>query len=392
VIENRSFFETCKGSLFHLLFQKYTSAQPSTLGIKLSVFLFSSLVFAVLPTLIVICSEAELMFAGAGLRLSYSGDWNVLFMFSITLPLIITLLFTERQFVPACIKKIVTTGVVEIDEEHWETLVSHWQTAYRDANVVSQFLGVAVGVVVSYYNYVVISKDGFLGWQLTNGSLNPSGWVYLLFQLPFFYYFAVFYFGRAVTTVAFLNDFSGQARVNLQVLHPDNAGGLGPIGEIGLRNQYVIAAGGVNLGFFLVIMNNLTRDPVLGNLFVAALMFYFVGGPLGFFGPLIPFRRSMKRQKERALGRIASRISQRYAMVMAAIEERGISRTDDQELSRLKDLSALVSRMPVWPFDVVTMKRFLTAYIAPVVVLLSPGLVNAPLGKILGTISSFVGR
>ena len=55
------------------------------------------------------------------------------------------------------------------------------------------------------------------------------------------------------------------------------------------------------------------------------------------------------------------------------ISEAGFNRKEEEELKRLEHLACVIEHMPVWPFDAATLRRFLTAYLVPILtVVLSP--------------------
>jgi hypothetical protein len=44
-----------------------------------------------------------------------------------------------------------------------------------------------------------------------------------------------------------------------------------------------------------------------------------------------------------------------------------VSKEDEDTIERLRKMSALVEELPVWPFDALTLRKFATAYLVPVV-------------------------
>ena len=49
-------------------------------------------------------------------------------------------------------------------------------------NLLAQFAGVIVAVIVSLANYRVGSAEGYNGWQITGGRFNAAGWMFLAWQ------------------------------------------------------------------------------------------------------------------------------------------------------------------------------------------------------------------
>jgi hypothetical protein len=244
-------FDTCRGSILHRLFTRSPITRIRIWRDRILPYSATVFIFAAVPAMFALMTLPEALKPSPTLQVPYFRDWNVLFMFTCTLPLIVTLLLTERHLIPFRIASVEEANVLYVDPVESKELLKKWETVYRRINILSQPLGLLVGAVVSFANYLVISggkflewqfmkapDHDFLGWQLTDESINAVGWLYLLWQLPVFYSVVVMYVARAITTVCFLRKLTKISKTKLQALHPDNAAGLGPIGKIGLRNQY----------------------------------------------------------------------------------------------------------------------------------------------------------
>jgi hypothetical protein len=297
-------------------------------------------------------------------------------MFGVTLPLLIVLLVTERSLIPARIASVMAADVLVAKDNTLSTLAKDWEQRYAIANAVAQLIGVAVAVVVFYMNYLALVGDSRPHWQVTDGRMNPAGWIYLLWQLPGFYFVACVYVVRGATTVALLSSIARDpsVKVNLLPFHPDGAGGLQPIGRIGLRNQYVLAACGINILLTFCVVGGLgTASRAQAELLIAASAFYIVAGPAVFIGPLLPFRKSMLASKRKEQQLVADRLRKEYEAIKGHLPQEGVTKADVDSLKRLQKLQRIVDQIPVWPFDAITLRRFLVAYVLPLLpVIIAP--------------------
>ena len=143
--------------------------------------------------------------------------------------------------------------------------------------------------------------------------------------------------------------------------------GLKAIGRMGLRNQYVLAACGINILLMFYVAGGLSTDSRAGaTLLIAASAFYVVAGPAMFIGPLLPFRR--EHAGEQATGATDRRTQIERgirACHMSLLPQEGVTQTAVDSLKRLQEVQQIVNRIPVWPFDTITLRRFLVAYVLP---------------------------
>jgi hypothetical protein len=149
--------------------------------------------------------------------------------------------------------------------------------------------------------------------------------------------------------------------------HPDKAGGLRPVGHLGLRNQYALSLFGVNVALLLLVNQYLAKTDFLIGLTIAAIAGYLVVGPFVFVAALLPFRSAMQDNKARLMKTVALRMRFELDRVHAKLTKDDPITKDDEELvDRLRKISTVIDELPVWPFDAVTLRKFLTAYFVPI--------------------------
>lgn len=314
-------------------------------------------------------------------------DFNVMWMFLITLPLGVTLLVNEKRLIPLSLKRIFAGSVLKMDEGTAEAIKNDWYKKYGKFNIIGQSIGVVVGSLVVYGNYQSFFANNFTEWQFVNNSVTVASYYYL-FLLFVFYFIVSVYIIRYATTVRLLNDVVRRSNVNVIPFHPDGCCGLEPVGKLGLQNQYLITVLGINIVILLhQYYSGGGADVAKMSLIVAAIMAYMVASPLIFLGPLIPFREKMIEKKTYFMNKVAYEIKTEFANFSEAIKENEIIDSNSR-LYSLKNMSDLIGNIPVWPFDFRTTRKFITAYIIPVISLVATLFGETVFEMILKSISS----
>lgn len=102
----------------------------------------------------------------------------------------------------------------------------------------------------------------------TDGELNPAGCTIVYCNLVTYMVVPVFVL-RALCTIWFLHDLVRRSKIEVVPFHPDNCGGLKPVGQLGLRNQHLLTIVGINI--VLMATRNLWIDADPG-IYVAAYL------------------------------------------------------------------------------------------------------------------------
>ncbi len=157
--------------------------------------------------------------------------------------------------------------------------------------------------------------------------------------------------------------------IHIQPWHPDKCGGLGKLNKHAIRISYFIAF----LGFWLAL-----------NVYISVLRFdvqqslatdtglwigvvgYIILAPVIFFLTLASARGAMLRSKTEHLHRISGQLDTAYEEARQFDKNSSINLSKSvKNVKLLNDLYMLTSKFPVWPFDLATVRRFATAWVAP---------------------------
>jgi hypothetical protein len=358
--------DTGKSSILHLI---YPSVPTET---------FSTLKHAVLPYL----SIASITFGGLLFLASYSFptltlpssiikvpfllDFNTIWMFVFTLPLMTTLIVTERIVLPLSLGELQKSGVLTITQNDLNTIISKWEARYRYINIISQIVGLIISTLNCITNFLTFTQPGYGSWHSINGEVFPVSW-YSLFCLFIFYFIASVYIFRAFSLIFFLRDLVSHSTIQIIPFYPDKCGGLKSVGNLGLRNQYFLSAAGINvllLGINFIVINSQAQ---LQTQLIPAAIIYIIFGPISFLGPLLPFRNAMQHDKSELVLMIGKKIKKEFDQSIRNIEKKRISNEVQEKLNQYKILGETIEKLPVWPFDTSTLTKFFSAYMLPLI-------------------------
>ncbi len=205
--------------------------------------------------------------------------------------------------------------------------------------------------------------------HIVPGELTISGWYYGAALSLQFYVIASLTYVVTVTGLEIRRMFHDDQEyvVELRLLHPDGVCGLGPITVLVFRLSVVIASLGllsgamVATGVFRLGFSEAMKEP--GH--PLALLAFVVVAPLAFFLPLWPAHKKMRELKAGFLGELATQYESCFHQMRDSL---GQGRTDVEALDELKAIDRLyqqTQKIPIWPFDAATLRRFTVTVLTP---------------------------
>ena len=153
----------------------------------------------------------------------------------------------------------------------------------------------------------------------------------------------------------------------MQPFHPDKAGGLGAVGRFVANIGYGIGAMGLFL--LLVWLQSSINATTLNNLLlIAMLIVYVLLAPTSFFIPLWSAHIAMLAYRNR----LSKAVSQEFDSVFARLHSPRVEDADQAELllKRIRQLDEereLLERLPVWLFDVASIRKFFGLALSPLI-------------------------
>lgn len=361
--------DTGKASIIHWLFPSSPSEDISIYKHYVVPYIAIALVTYGGMLITAVLSPLSIYTRSEAIKIPFLLDANIVWMFLWLLQLVVIFLVTERIMIPSGLGKIKEAGVFTITDDAANRLKSSWEKRYKFANILGQTIGFIVGIIVCLINYATFTQIGMASWQAANGHANLSGWYFLVCM--FFFVFALTVLVvRNFATILFLTDIVRNSVIQIIPFHPDKCGGLNPVGLLGLRNQYLLSSVGINIILLFGNATILDSNIKLQVQVIASFIIYIILGPISFLGPLLPFRNAMQKDKSRLMKLVANRIKKDFNRIIKLIDEGKMTKEDNELLTRYKNIGELIEKLPVWPFDIATLTKFITAYITPFLAML----------------------
>jgi hypothetical protein len=372
--------DTTRGSVLHRW----------AMGANRTSFVFRVYVGSVLLTyvplaLAALASPLPLLTQTSSLRLPFGHDWNTAFTFLVTFPALVLLTATDHIVLNSALWKVQREGVLVVSPRAADMLAVKWRDRFHRLNTVAYTAGVAAGLMVSWLNYFAYTSGDVGYWISRDGHLLPCGYVFLLCVFLFFGLIPV-YVIRNVAISILLKDLVDHSELRLLPFHPDRCGGIRPVGELGLRSQYALTVMGLNVISLVVVSLIYLKVPLwLYGLIIAAGIGYAALGPVVFMGPLLPFRAGMLKTKAELMGEVAQRLRLELQRLRKELPAGELTKEDEELVERLRKLGSVIDELPVWPFDAGTLKRFVTAYVIPIVSALGYPVIQYLAGKLVSS-------
>jgi hypothetical protein len=379
--------DTTSGSPLHRL----TRYQTGEMFVLVRAYLFAAAVTYGPLFIAALLGPAPIGRPSAHVRLPFLYDWNITFTFLVSFPALIVFIMSDHAALASALARIQEGGVLVIPEAESRKLSETWGPRFARINRLALVIGALVGVVLIFGNIDAYSRPG-VGFWVDFSDHRPGalllGCVFL-YCIVAVYFFAIVYVVRSIAFAFFLNDVVDDAQLRMIPFHPDHCGGLRPMGRFGLRNQYVLSLLGFNVVLLIAVtISYLTVPSSLFALVTGVAVAYIALGPLVFMGPLLSFRSGMVRTKEELLGEIANRLRVELQRLRKELPSGELLREDEELLDRLRKLGSVIDELPVWPFDAHTLRRFLTAYITPLLGAAAVALLDKAWDVVLGVLKA----
>lgn len=360
--------DTTKNSLLHRIFYpliKRYRDNPFLLNVIIFV---SSIAVTILPLVIIALYDLpSLTKYSENVRIPFLYDYNMLFMFIISFPLLVIYYVTDQFLLIEAIRKIIGEGILHIPTKEAADLYKKWTSDFSKYNIPIQAFGLAIGLVAAYLNYIMWSTPEVGFWILKDTRFSITGWVYL-YCVFLFFFTAIAYALRIFVESLFLRDLARSSKIRLEALHPDGCGGLSAVGRLGLRHQYILTIIGVNLLlFYFYNVQKLNNPEMFKIVMILLVVGYLIVGPLVFFSPLLPFRDEMANYKSNLINDFSHRLQEELNNIRSRLQDESLSKEPGDIIGMLRNIITIIQELPVWPLDIKTLRKFFLAYIVPLI-------------------------
>ena len=250
--------------------------------------------------------------------------------------------------------------------QRFDRSYSHWIWTVVCIVSAIAFVAIIVPVHRTYNNWV--SSNEFAFWYIE----------FFWFLLCFIVCLLIIRCGIAIV---WFNRLFREFQIDVRVLHPDGAGGLSSLGSFSVKVGYLIGVDG-----FAVVVATLTQsylvtgqfsDLTLNPPLIIILAAYLLLSPVAFFAPIGSAHSAMKMAKHRFTLQVADQFEADFAKMQSLL------RSDSEELEKsikkvkqLREIHAMSSKFPVWPFNVESIVRFFPSILSPIVLALIPTVID----------------
>jgi hypothetical protein len=241
-------------------------------------------------------------------------------------------------------------------------LFSHWGVT------LFPYLFSGIAIILSFISYFFAGQNH---WNSSESFESTSiTTLFAIGQTLLFFYFISAILIRIILTYFVLKKILNE-NVNIQPLHPDNCGGLSPLGDFSLK----ISSAGVGVGIPVMIL--LIFDvyiqgwPLFSTVHILDILIYIVSLTIVFFLPLLGARSSMLMAKNKELKFISDHFQEERKQIVLNIDSE--QQNQDLGISRLEGLMKLYDMaraMPVYPFNSRNVIRFFGSVLWPILLLL----------------------
>jgi len=336
-------------------------------GGRLLIAALAAVIFSLLPVLV---SIFEGNFINPQLNMDSFHDLGYYMQLTLGLPTAILIAGPYFSAFPKTLQKLVYSSTIEADSQLYSDFIKEANRFYSQKVV--KFGPYLIGLIVALAGVASYVLNDMNTWNsnFENPYGTVAGWC-IPFVVYVFYYLLAVILTRIITSYFVLKRFFYVFRLKAQPFHPDGCGGLSSLGQLAVR---------LNVGTFL--FGIIVSVGVAASIRVAGLVWYhpvhwaiiiayFAAAVVLFFLPLAPAHKSMRAAKTAMLTEIYEEFSRVNTEVLNKLtSKQPLSGEDFQMIQGLNSVAEIAESMPVYPFDITTMRRFLSSIIAPVLLVL----------------------
>jgi hypothetical protein len=159
------------------------------------------------------------------------------------------------------------------------------------------------------------------------------------------------------------------SRVSVQPLHPDNCGGLAPLGALSRKLNIGILLIGIIAGINIYKNSCMTgNDQLFTQFTILVIIIYIACAFIVFFLPLYAAHESMKTAKYEEIERINNYfMNLNFIVIECLSKNENIDENIRANFENVNKIYELAKRMPVYPFNSKTVASFFGSIFIPII-------------------------
>jgi len=224
------------------------------------------------------------------------GYFNIFLLSTPTLILIISLYFSKF---PIVINQLKENKILMICEKEWNKFINKSNNNYSNkiALLIPYFIGI-LGIIFALSAYIYKYNDNWYSIYI-QGKFNYIS-IFVIICCFLFYYSASFLIVKII--ISYINlKIVFSKEVKIQPLHPDQCGGLNPLGELSKTLNIGTFLFGIIVFLGIIINKELYNLPINNKVNFIMVFAYIFSAFVVFFIPLYAAHKSMRNSKLRIL-------------------------------------------------------------------------------------------
>jgi hypothetical protein len=269
---------------------------------------------------------------------------------------------------------------LRLPRDRYEAYMEELQAALNSR--VSWLAGLVLAILMSmtfsyrYATFLHINTDPgalLMGLPiLWTYAIEHGAWAELAFEIP--QILVAFVLGlfmwRLIVLAYGFHRLGDLFDINIQPQHPDQCGGMKPVGTMCLLAAAVIAVPAIFVGVWIMLSQSPTSHYHGWVGFYSALWTLFAVGALMFLVPVYGIHRSMLRRRTQlrvSLDQFSVRVNELVHTLVVSAESAAPDQVEElsKQISQLQLVYASTDHIPVWPVDRGILQKFGTAQIIP---------------------------
>jgi hypothetical protein len=360
------FFSTTRGSIFGVYSTAVGPKFISPVGYATTYLVLVAISYGT-PAMTAMLMHKVLFLPCATTKVPYFLDVNAATMALISIPMLWISAMREDRILARTLARLFGDNALTVPSNGLQSLADRFTDRVRHFNRWAQVAGLIVGIACASIWYTVVPSAKGVVWQTlgtTRLGLNLAGWMFVVLQIVPFFFLLTQFAARECLVAFLLRRLTEEATINVRPLHPDHAGGLAPVASLGLHYQLIVAVIGIHVGTFLICLH-LVDEPLSAVIRLPILAAYVVLAPIAFAVPLWPFRHAMMKAKTSSLSKLSSAFDLAFNNTLSQIPDGDRLEANTERLLQIRRLYDIVAKLPVWPFDTSSLRKFAGVFLTP---------------------------
>jgi hypothetical protein len=329
--------------------------------------IFTCILLSVLPLIAFVLTIFDGTFINPSMHADLMHDYGDIVLYLFGFPVTVLVIAWYSQKLPMALETLEKNEIVIISEDDWSVFI---QTANKIfSNKVLKFLPYIFASCITLFLIISYFLPGTVTyWYSLQGGHKVYWAAIAMIPVYFLTFFSLSYaIILIIKAYIVLKELFNNHKIEVQVLHPDNCGGLSSLGALSKTLNLWIFFVGVIAATNIYMNIRLFGGSLLSPFEIAIMAGYILSAYIVFFMPLHATYKSMKKAKFDSMQRINKYFVSIDSKIKRELDSIGqIDNMDIESIENINKLYELAAKMPVYPYDIKTVTSFLGSIFVPV--------------------------